>query len=388
MPSVAQPSAADKVRAQVDAQAAAAKGYRIPWPDQEPDDTEGGGQSEPQSDRAQGDKYSLDIFFADQLSDEYEPTEELVEGLLTAGDSAIFFGDSNSGKTFVSVDIGCAVARGIPWMGRKTELGLVVYLAAESPSSVRRRLQAYQRFHQCRVPNFVVVQSPIDLFDGDADTERVVRTVKEVEAKLGQPVRLVIGDTLARLSAGANENSAQDMGLVVRRVDRIRTACKAHFLLVHHCGKNSAAGARGWSGLKAAVDTELEISDSPSGRCVEITKQRDLASKGDRIGFRLEQVLLGLNKWGTPATTCVVLPASAPAKPVGKRLSEVAGAIVEYLRCQSAGMKKGLVVKHFDGQYDKSAIYRELKKLVEAGQVNECVGIVSINADLVQKGAN
>jgi len=99
-------------------------------------------------------------------------------------------------------------------------------------------------------------------------------------------------DTLARLSAGANKNAGQDMGLVVRRFDRIRAECNAHFLLVHHSGKAAAAGARGWSGVRAAMDTEIEVTDTPAGRCAEITKQRDLPTKGARIGFILKLVML------------------------------------------------------------------------------------------------
>ena len=221
----------------------------------------------------------LSVAFADELPETFTPPDELVEGVLTAGDGSVLYGDSNSGKTFFVIDMAAAVARGAQWMGRNTEPGLVVYLAAESPASVRGRLQAYQRHHGVRVPNFAIVQSPIDLFDGDADTEAVIAVVRQLERQRGQKVRLIVGDTLARLSAGANENAGQDMGLVVRRFDRIRTACNAHFLLIHHSGKAAANGARGWSGIRAAVDTEIEVTDSPTGRCAEITKQRDLTGR-------------------------------------------------------------------------------------------------------------
>jgi len=257
-------------------------------------------------------EYPLSVAFADELTGEFMPPDEIVEGVLTAGDGSILYGDSNSGKTFFVIDLACAVARGVPWMGKQTEPGLVIYLAAESPASVRSRIQAYQRHHGVKVPNFAIVQSPIDLFDGDADTDKLIQLVKQIEWQKGQQARLIIGDTLARLSAGANENAGQDMGLVVRRFDRIRTECKAHFLLIHHSGKNAAAGARGWSGVRAAVDTEIEVTDSPAGKCCEITKQRDLATKGDRIGFKLHVVTLGLTKWKSPATSCVVMPADAP----------------------------------------------------------------------------
>lgn len=329
----------------------------------------------------------LSVAFADELPAAFTPPDELVEGVLTAGDGSVLYGDSNSGKTFFVIDMAAAVARGVQWMGRNTEPGLVVYLAAESPASVRSRLQAYQKHHGVRVPNFAIVQSPIDLFDGDADTEAVIAVVRQLERQRGQKVRLIVGDTLARLSAGANENAGQDMGLVVRRFDRIRTECNAHFLLIHHSGKAAANGARGWSGIRAAVDTEIEVTDSPAGRCAEITKQRDLSTKGERIGFRLDTVTLGTTKWGAAATSCVVVPADAPDKPQGKRVSEVGGAVLEYLRTQPAGKKKREVVEHFQPLYDKSAVYRELKKLVTAGQVLECIGIVTAASE-VRNGAN
>jgi putative DNA primase/helicase len=114
--------------------------------------------------------YPVSVAFADELPERYDPPDELIEGLLTVGDGAVLYGDSNSGKTFLVIDMAASVARGVPWMGKRTEPGLVVYLAAESPVSVRGRLQAYQKHHGCKVPNFAIVQSPIDLFDGDADT--------------------------------------------------------------------------------------------------------------------------------------------------------------------------------------------------------------------------
>ena len=320
----------------------------------------------------------LSVAFADELPDAFTPPDELVEGLLTAGDGSVLYGDSNSGKTFFVIDLACAVARGAAWMGRNTEPGLVVYLAAESPQSVRSRLQAYQRHHGVRVPNFAIVQSPVDLFDGEADTEAVITVVRELERQRGCKARLIVGDTLARLSAGANENAGQDMGLVVRRFDRIRSACNAHFLLVHHSGKAAANGARGWSGIRAAVDTEIEVTDSPQGRCAEITKQRDLSTKGDRIGFRLDTVTLGSTKWGAAATSCVVVATDAPDKPKGKRMGECDGAVLEFLAAHKVGIRKAEVVKHFEGRYEKGPVYRAMKALVTAAAVHEAAGMVCI----------
>ena len=266
-------------------------------------------------------------------------------------------------------------------MGRNVEPGMVVYLATESPASVRRRLRAYQRHHGCKVPNFAIVQSPIDLYNGGADTERVIELVKTLEQQQGVKCELIIGDTLSRLSAGANENSGEDMSIVVRHVDRIRHECAAHFLLIHHCGKDAARGMRGWSGMRAATDTEIEVTaDAETGtHAAEVTKQRDIPGKGDRIGFRLQVVEMGIGKWGKPITSCVVAGRRrAGQEGTGKRPSEIAGAIVEFLTARGAGIRKRDLVDHFDGRYTGSAVYRELKKMAEAGKVREVVGVVAL----------
>lgn len=248
-----------------------------------------------------------------------------------------------------------------------------------------RRLQAYQKYHNVRVSSFVIVKNPINLFDGDADTNAIIDLIRNLEKKSGEKVRLVIGDTLARLSAGANENTGQDMGIVVKHFDRIRNECGTHFMLIHHSGKNAAAGARGWSGIRAAVDTEIEVTDSVDGRCAEITKQRDLDTKGVRIGFRLETVVLGLTKWKKTATSCVVIPADAPMKKIKKRQGSIAPDILEYLSANKNNLKKSELVKHFTSKYVSSAVYREIKSMAQEGRIIDSDGFVKI---LVPTGAN
>lgn len=312
------------------------------------------------------------------------PTEfddELVEGLIGRAAMAVLYGDSNSGKTFLAVDIAGAVSMEMPTLGRRTVGGAVVYLATEAPESVVMRLKAWERRHGLSLPHVAVVKSPINLFDSAADVDAVVELVARVSAATGRKVALVIGDTLARISAGANENSGEDMGVVIRNAEAIRKATSAAFLWVHHTGKDAAKGMRGWSGMRAAIDTELEVTaDEASGqRVVEVTKQRDLPGKGTRLGFRLDVVPLGANRWGTERSTCVVVPTDAPApRARGKRVSEISGAVVELLTTNGAGMLKGRIVKHFDGRYVSSAVYRELKAMTEDGRLIEAGGIVAL----------
>jgi len=96
-----------------------------------------------------------------------------------------------------------------------------------------------------------------------------------------------------------------------------------------------------------------------------------------RIGFQLETVAIGLNKWKSLVTGCVVISAEAPTKIISKRLSEIGGAIAEYIRALDKPIQKKDLVKHFKDQYKSSSIYRELKKLVNARQATDSMGVIN-----------
>lgn len=246
--------------------------------------------------------------------------DELVERVLGSDGMSVIYGDSNSGKTFLAIDLSCAIARGISWHGQRTDSGAVLYLATEGYGSVRNRIKAYKK--QNRTPDMpvYVVRSPVNFFDGDADALQVVKLIQDIENRYGLKIKLVVGDTMARISSGANENSGQDMGIVIKHAEMVRDMGMAHFLWIHHCGKDAARGMRGWSGFRAFVDTEIEvteISENPV-RSVEITKQRDGEGKGDRYGFTLHPVTIGTNRWGGSRSSCVVIPDEAPDKPKAK----------------------------------------------------------------------
>lgn len=249
----------------------------------------------------------LQVVFGDQLGSDYEAPNELVEGLMTIGSSVVVYGDSNSGKTFWALSVATAIATGTDCYGRKTDPGLVVYLASESPASIRSRMQAIKKFYGCNLENFAMVPIPINFYNGDQDAHDVIELVRAIEKIKGKPVRLIIGDTLARMSAGANENSGEDMGPVMARFDLVATATGAAMMIIHHNGKDAAKGARGWSGIRAHIDTEIEVAEKEGIRSVTVTKQRELPSKGDTIYFRLEVIEMGVSKFGGAATTCVAI---------------------------------------------------------------------------------
>ena len=333
----------------------------------------------------------LDVVFADELGDNYHMPDELVQGLITVGSSSVVYGDSNSGKTFFVLDMCCAIARGVEWMGRKTEPGLVIYLATESPNSIKTRLQAYQRHHGCSVPNFAVVQVPVNFYERNTDVTAICKLVEMTEAKYGQKARIIVGDTLARISAGANENSGEDMGPVMARFDALSKETGAHVLVIHHNGKDQAKGARGWSGIRAHIDTEIELVEKDGQRTATITKQRELSGKNNQIAFDLHVVKLGITKWGDDATSCIVVPIDIDSietegkesKAVGKYRQVFEAAVMDKGRWDSK-INRPFISMDALGEFCKSneslgktegarrtAIHRLKSELVKAGYIEQ-----------------
>ncbi|MFZ9894252.1 MAG: AAA family ATPase [Burkholderiaceae bacterium] len=260
----------------------------------------------PQADKTMLDK--LKVVFGDGLSTDYEAPNELVEDFMTIGGMAVLYGDSNSGKTFFALSLAAHIASGQPFFNRQIDPGLVVYLASEAPGSIRSRMQAIKKHFGCSLENLAMVPVPLNFYANEGDARDVIELVKTIEQIKGQPVRLIIGDTLARMSAGANENSGEDMGPVMARFDSVAQATGSALLIIHHNGKDQAKGARGWSGIRAHIDTEIEVMEKDGIRSATITKQRELPGKGEIIYFRLEVVEMGITKFGKPATTCVAVP--------------------------------------------------------------------------------
>jgi len=95
------------------------------------------------------------------------------------------------------------------------------------------------------------------------------------------------------------------MGRVLNYCRRIAKETGAMIILVHHSGKDASKGARGWSGLRAASDFELEIVRADNDRVATVTKLKG-GQDGVDIGFLLDTISVGIDADGDPETTCVV----------------------------------------------------------------------------------
>ncbi len=225
----------------------------------------------------------------------------LIDDMYDLNTMVVTYGESNSGKTYVVLDQAFAIATGRAWNGHKVNKGLVVYVAAEGGRGFRKRIAAFRQHYDVPELPFALVPCPVDLFSSTADAKALVTLIREAEAASGEKCVMVVVDTLARAMGGGDENSGADMGVLLKNCDRIRETTGATFHLIHHSGKDKAKGARGWSGLRGHIDTEIEVAP---GR-VEVTKQRDL-EKIKELTFALKGVGVGERADGRAVTACIV----------------------------------------------------------------------------------
>lgn len=226
----------------------------------------------------------------------------MIKGFLPKAELAVLFGESGSGKSFLALDMALDISMGLPWRGRRTKQGRVVYVAAEGVGGVRTRFKAIAQQRGLELDDIqigVIADAPNMLEKGDA-----LDVAKAIVVSGGAD--LVIMDTWAQVTAGANENSGEDMGRALAHCKGIHRATGALVLLVHHSGKDSSRGARGWSGLRAAADVELEVLRNDNARSVSVSKLKD-GEDGAEFGFHLETVMLGLDEDGDEISSCVVV---------------------------------------------------------------------------------
>lgn len=178
----------------------------------------------------------------------------------------------------------------LDWHGRAVERGAVLYIAAEGAPGLGKRVRAWKkdRHAQGRPFEFRLMRDELNLA---AEKDSGVRAfVQAVTDELG-PLRLIVIDTLNQTAAGADENSAKDMGRYIASMKQLRDATGAAVVVVHHSGKDTSKGMRGSSALLGAMDTTVEVERDKDGRSIRVAvqKQKD-AEREPLMLFNLEKV--------------------------------------------------------------------------------------------------
>ena len=269
----------------------------------------------------------------------------IIKDVLPAAGMGVLFAESGAGKSFAVFDMASSIARGVPWNGKRVRQGRVVIVAAEGAGGMRKRVAAYAQHHGVDLVALgvgIIAERP-NLLKEDHKA-----LAAAVNAWGGADV--IVVDTLAASMPGGDENSGEDMGALLNRCQALHAMTGALVLLVHHSGKDAARGARGWSGIKAAMDVELEILRDGDQRSLRVSKQKD-GEDGIGWGFKLVVVNLGLDADGDPITSCVVewgelAATNARSEPKGKWQKAVWQVVLDNLELCGDAVPTRLVLDH------------------------------------------
>jgi len=262
--------------------------------------------------------------------DDLEPgvALEVVKGLWPRSGLAFVGGPSMSGKTFWTLDALARICRGEDVLGRRSVQSGVLYIAAEAPAGVRKRIKALRAKVGPLGGAFQFIGQAPNLCDAD-DLAELREAITDAQAEMladGFRLGVVAVDTLSAVIPGADENSAASMSPVLHALQSLAAELEVLVLVLAHPGKDAERGLRGWSGLLANADSVLML-ETPDGetRTGVVTKVKD-GLAGDRFAFVLERVVLGLDDDGDEISTCVIQETEAPeARRPGRRPSKAGG---------------------------------------------------------------
>ena len=224
----------------------------------------------------------------------------LVKGLLPASGIGAIYGASNSGKSFLVIDLLMSLCLGWSWFAFKVPKPRpVVYLALEGGGGIKNRLTAYLKHYGITAPaNFRLI---IDAFDIRDQATDLLEAITEINPAI------VCIDTLNQSAPGSDENSNVDMSLIISKAKEISAAINGLVLLVHHTGKDISKGLRGHSSLNAALDIAIEVQNetAKNPKMFKVTKSKD-GSCDISGAFKLKVVELGVDSDGDKITSCIV----------------------------------------------------------------------------------
>lgn len=257
----------------------------------------------------------------------------LLKDMIPMSALGVVYGPPSGGKTFMMLDLTCSIARGVEWRGKKVNQAHGIYVCAEGAFGFRKRVRAYQQVHKLTNESDLAVH----VLDGNPNLmdKEVVKKLAAAIKALGIDIGWIVLDTYANCMTG-DENKGEDVSKVIANCKWLMKELGCTVILVHHSGKDSSKGARGWSGLKGAVDFEFEVRKEQDVHILRNVKQKD-GEDGAEYGFTLMPVDLGEDLDGEPQSSCVIaeskiVPLSMASKSRSDKINEREAVIFQYVQ--------------------------------------------------------
>lgn len=254
-----------------------------------------------------------DIYFQriDEVMSEVKEPDWLIEDMFERESVMSIFGAAKSGKSFVAIAMACAVATGEQFYGYPSKQATTLYLCGEGKRGVGRRVKAYeQHFNKNLSKAPLLLSNRGARITEEEEFEKLLQNCNAIEKQYGE-IGFIIFDTFQRNFSG-NENSSEDVGLFIQRLDKLVAEFGTTCCFVHHTGHGTGARARGSSVIQASLDYEFKITRSDVIDEMWLDYEQTLNKDGQgmsKMQFRFQEVqLLGFDN----LTSGVLLPDEKP----------------------------------------------------------------------------
>ncbi len=244
---------------------------------------------------------------------DHPPAKYAIKGMLYFDSLVHIFGEPESCKSLIALEMALSIANGRLWRGRRTKQCQVVYIAGEGQRGLGNRARAWCQETGGGVEHICMLDRAASLIDSThaAAVREAIKAWRNPELPL-----VIIVDTLARNFGSGDENSTQDMTLFVANLDYyLRSVFEACVVLIHHSGHADKTRGRGNSALKGAVDTEFSVAKMGAKFVLKCSKMKDFP-RPDDMAFLVRGVTIEgiLDEDGEPITAPVL--DGAPPPPV------------------------------------------------------------------------
>jgi hypothetical protein len=203
-----------------------------------------------------------------------KPTQWLIEEMIPREAIGFMYGDSDSFKTFLALDICLGLSSATVTFGfTPTERIETAYIAGEGPAEIEtKRRPAWQVARDVAddIPFFTIDEMPIA---NDGSVAIFLDTAKEEKRR----PKLVVIDTAFWFGGGLDMNNGKDVSFVMGEARKIKKELKCSVMLLHHVGKREELGMTGSRHLFGASDFVIEVRRHPGSYFVSATmrKQKD-----------------------------------------------------------------------------------------------------------------
>lgn len=203
------------------------------------------------------------------------PQEDVVEGFLPERGVSISFGASGEGKTFVNVDLACALASGqSDWWGLPIKSGPVLWVAGEDYQGTQQRVEAYKQYHGLTDLDLFYLEEPIDFLDRTTmvPIEEAGNLIRQ--SRLGA-LRMIVIDMFEVCFPNGDITNEAQLIHAFRNLHWLADTTGAHVRVIDHTGHGNLHRAKGGQTKISRSDAQDRIEADGLKKYVTAVKNRN-----------------------------------------------------------------------------------------------------------------